>query len=260
MSLVSSDVGATRAGVRVIRWHRLAVALCATTIACVSPAATAAADHTMPIGGGLGVAMLHGVPLAEATFAYFCTLAAVGYDAADNLIGITNAHCVYDRSGNQWPGDEVVLESAFSDPEADVDNAEVVGTVAHISGGNPLVPGPNGSGLDYAVIVFDKSKVHPTATVGATTINHIAPPPPPGTPLCKLGITTGWSCGVLLGTLGPYIMDTITESSGDSGAPILVGDTVIGIQWVTGGATAMTAILDDLNRRGGPGAGFRLAS
>lgn len=78
--------------------------------------------------------------------------------------------------------------------------------------------------------------------------------------MCKEGVTTGYSCGTMLGTVGPYIIDTITESTGDSGAPIVVDDALVGIQWVSGGATAMTAIMADLDRRGGIGSGFRLVT
>lgn len=242
----------------------LAAVVCAAAIACAgSPTAPADPPRPVPLGGGMGVALLHGIPLLEANWFWFCTLAAVGYDAHGNLVGITNAHCVYDYRGRQWPGDELVAESALSaaiaDPAA-ADNVEIIGTVAYISGGNPLVPGPNGVGLDYAVVVFDESKVTPVPTVVGKPVRRIAPPPPPGTTMCKEGVTTGYSCGTMLGTVGPYIVDTITESTGDSGAPIVVDDALVGIQWVSGGATAMTAIMADLDRRGGIGSGFRLVT
>ncbi|NNH70259.1 peptidase S1 [Nocardia uniformis] len=240
---------------------RLAVALCAVAIVCVgSPTVSAVPDDRLVVGGGAGVAMLHGVPVQVAYWAHLCTLAAVGYDADDNLVGITNAHCSYDTHGNQWLGDEVVHAAHLNEPEPGGVNVEVIGTVAYISGGNPVVPGPNGVGLDYAVIVFDKSMVIPTATIGDTTIRRIAEPPPPGTVLCKQGVTTGRTCGVMIGTIGPYILNTVTEFTGDSGAPIVVDDAVVGIQWVTGAASSMTAIMADLDSRGGVGSGFRLVT
>ncbi|WP_280357259.1 hypothetical protein [Nocardia otitidiscaviarum] len=234
-----------------MRRSRLVAALAAGALLCSGAArAEAAPRPVIALGGGMGVAMLHGVPLAEATWMWFCTLTAVGYDRHSDLVGITNAHCVYDRQGRQWPGDEVVAVSPAGDT--------VVGRVEFISGGNPLVPGPNGPGLDYAVIVFDRSVVTPLPTVVGNPVRRIAPPPPPGTTLCKLGITTGLTCGVMLGTVGPYVVNSVTENIGDSGAPIVVGDALVASQWLTGGATAMTAIVADLDRRGGAGAGFRL--
>ncbi len=216
-----------------------------------------ATPRPLPLGGGMGVALPHGVPMAEARRFHACTLTAVGYDAMDNLIGITNAHCVYDDDGHQWPGDEVLAHSAVA---VAAGQREAIGRVAHISGGNPIIPGPNGIGLDYAVIVFDRDKVVAAPTIAGVPIRRIAPPPPPGAHVCKQGITTGLTCGVMLRTSGPYIVNTIAEGAGDSGSPVVAGDALIATQWVTGAGTAMTAILADLDRRGGPGAGFRLAT
>ncbi|MEV6278350.1 hypothetical protein [Nocardia sp. NPDC051832] len=225
---------------------------------CGDPGVSVAAEQQLiPLAGGMGVALPHGVPMAEARLFHLCTLTAVGYDARDNLIGITNAHCVYDDDGHQWLGDEVLAHSAVAVASGP---REPIGRVAHISGGNPIIPGPNGIGLDYAVIVFDRTKVVASATVAGVPIRRIAPPPPPGTHVCKQGITTGLTCGVVLGTNGPYVANTIAEGAGDSGAPVVAGDALIATQWVTGAGTAMVDILSDLDRRGGPGAGFRLAT
>ncbi|WP_328399776.1 hypothetical protein [Nocardia sp. NBC_00403] len=210
----------------------------------------------MPVGGGTGLAFLRGGPLTDHALVYICTLTTIGYDAAGNLVGLTNAHCVYDGD-KQWPGDRVLLESAVFTPGAAID---VLGMVEYISGGNPIVPGPNGPGLDYAVIVFDKSIVEPVATVGKTTIRGVGSPPPAGTSVCKQGAASDRSCGTTLTTTGPYLVNTISEIPGDSGAPMVAGDTLVGNQWMWGAGTAITDILADLDRRGGIGAGFRPVS
>ncbi|MEV6278349.1 hypothetical protein [Nocardia sp. NPDC051832] len=232
----------------------LPLVLCAAAIFVAPANSSAAPPRPFPLGGGMGIALLRGVPLQEASWFHFCTLTAIGHDKAGNLIGITSGHCAYDDQGHQWPGDEVLVQSLVSAGLAEY--VEVVGTVAHISGGNPVVPGPNGVGLDYAVILFDPAKV----TAAPTTARRITAPPPAGTPLCKEGISTGRTCGVMTGTIDPYLVHTVSAIRGDSGAPILAGDALIGSQWIGFGGTAMTAILADLDQRGGLGAGFQLAT
>jgi hypothetical protein len=147
------------------------------------------------------------------------------------------------------PGTSTKQNNA-QDPDLDTG---VIGTVAYISGGNPVVPGPNGPGLDYAVIKLDKTKVTPTATVGSVTIARIGPPPNAGTIICKQGRTSGLTCGTKLLNVGDYFTHTIWASPGDSGAPVAAGQTLVGNQWVTGGSTSMVAIINYLNVRGGVG-------
>ncbi|MFF2554139.1 hypothetical protein ACFVUS_24285 [Nocardia sp. NPDC058058] len=233
-----------------------------TAVLAVTGTAVATADVPAPrtrvqVGGGTGLALLWGAPLTEHAILHVCTLTAIGYDAADNLIGLTNAHCEYDGD-RQWPNDLVLLESEAFAPGAKIADLHLLGRIAYISGGNPVVPGPNGPGLDYAVILFDKSQVEPVATVGDTTIRTLSAPPPTGTPVCKQGATTARTCGVTLTTAGPYLLTTVSEFPGDSGSPVVMGDTLIGNHWSWGAGTSITAILTDLNRRGGLGAGFHL--
>ncbi|WP_162958184.1 peptidase S1 [Nocardia yunnanensis] len=210
----------------------------------------------VPVGGGTGVALQWGAPVGSVALVHFCTLTAIGSDAAGNLVGLTNAHCA---SGSQrhGVGDAVYPQSAVAGGGFDP-AVERIGTVDYISGGNPIAPGPHGVGLDYAVIVFDRDKVEPVATVGDTTIRRIAAPPPEGTPVCKQGNTSGRTCGTTLTSMGPYLVTTVPEFPGDSGAPVVAGDALIGNQWVWGGSSSITAILEDLDRRGGLGAGFHL--
>ena len=53
--------------------------------------------------------------------------------------------------------------------------------------------------LDYAVIQFDPAKVHPVANYNGFLIDGIGPDPSFGEIACKLGRTTGYSCGVTWG-------------------------------------------------------------
>ncbi|MRH90502.1 peptidase S1 [Nocardia sp. SYP-A9097] len=235
----------------------LFTAVLTLTGTAAATADTPPARERAQVGGGSGLAMLRGGPLTDHSIVYLCTLTAIGYDAAGNLIGLTNAHCEYDGD-RQWLGDLVLLESEAFAPGATVPDLHLLGRIEYISGGNPVVPGPNGPGLDYAVIVFDKSAVEPVATVGETTIRALGDPPPNGTPVCKQGATSARTCGVTLATAGPYLLTTVPEYPGDSGAPVVMGDTLIGNQWSWGAGTSMTAILADLDRRGGVGAGFHL--
>jgi trypsin-like peptidase len=225
-----------------------------------SPSAPAAAD--VQLGGGSGIVFGHGQPVT-ANYYWYCTLTAVGYDRDGNLVGLTNAHCFYDNDGNQWPGDQIYAERAApgtalqpqrgSQPDLELG---VIGTVEHISGGNPIFPGPNGRGLDYAVIRLDESKVQPTATVGGITISEIGDTPGPGTIMCKHGRTSGLTCGMQLLDVKPYFTHTVWVDGGDSGSPVVVGETLVGNAWVTGAGTSMTAIAADLEARGELGAGF----
>ncbi|MEC3919520.1 hypothetical protein [Nocardia sp. CDC160] len=226
-----------------------AVLVVLTGVAAVAHAGEAG---RVPVGGGTGVALAWGVPVGSLSLLHFCTVTAIGVDGAGNLVGLTNAHCAYE------PGDAVYLQSAVEPGAGHDPSVGRIGTVEYVSGGNPIGPGPHGVGLDYAVIVFDRSKVNPVATVGDTTIRGIAAPPPEGTPVCKQGTTSGRTCGTTLTSMGPYLVTTVPEFPGDSGAPVVAGETLIGNQWVWGGSSAMTAILEDLDRRGGVGAGFHL--
>lgn len=239
--------------------HRM-WALSVVALLTLTGTAAATADTPRPrahVGGGTGLALLRGAALTDHSIIVACTLTAIGYDAADNLIGLTNAHCEFDGD-RQWPGDLVLLESEALTPGAKARDLHQLGRVEYISGGNPVGPGPNGQGLDYAVIVFDKTQVEPVATVGDTTIRTLGAPPPTGTPVCKQGATSARTCGHTLTTAGPYLLTTVPVFPGDSGAPVVMGDTLIGNQWSWGAGTSLPAILADLDRRGGIGAGFHL--
>ena len=150
---------------------------------------TATADDRLPMGGGTPI-VVNGDTM--------CTLTTIGTDKFGDLIGFTSAHC-------GGPGCQVAAEGA-----------EGRGTVGTMVAGN--------DNLDYAVIKFDPAKVAPVADVNGFAINGIGPDPAFGQVACKLGRTTGNSCGV---TWGPgqdpgTIVKQVCGRPGDSGAPVTV--------------------------------------
>jgi hypothetical protein len=199
------------------------------------------AEEPVPLGGGSGL-VVEGDTL--------CTLTTIGNDHRGNLIGFTSAHC-------GGPGARVAAEGA--------ENAGVVGTMV---AGN--------DGLDYAVIQFDPQKVRPVNNIKGFRIDGIGPDPGLGDVACKLGRTTGYSCGV---TWGPgeepgTIVNQVCGQPGDSGAPVTVNNRLIGmihgafseelptcvLKYIPLHTPAVTmsinAVLGDITAKNRPGSGF----
>jgi hypothetical protein len=154
------------------------------------------ADEAIPLGGGSGI-VVDGETL--------CTLTAIGHDSRGDLIGFTSAHC-------GGPGANVGAEG--------LEDAGILGTMV---AGNDA--------LDYAVIKFDSQKVRPVNNVKGFQIDGIGPDPVFGQVACKLGRTTGYSCGV---TWGPgqepgTIVNQVCGQPGDSGAPVTVNNLLVGM-------------------------------
>ena len=202
---------------------------------------TAAAADKVVLGGGAGI-------VVDGNTA--CTLTAIGNDNKGNLVGFTSAHC-------GGPGAQVAAESA--------QDAGVLGTMA---AGNDT--------LDYAVIQFDRAKVTPVNGYKGFQINGLGPDPTFGQVACKLGRTTGYSCGI---TWGPgdqpgTMLSQICGRPGDSGAPVTVGNLLVGmihgayseelpacvIKFIPlhtpAVAESINAVLADINAKNRPGSGF----
>lgn len=225
------------------RWHLvlsavLVLLVCALTTPLL---ASSHAEDRVILGGGSGI-VINGDT--------FCTLTTIGNDSRGKLIGFTSAHC-----GN--PGAQVASERAES--------AGIVGTMV---AGN--------DGLDYAVIEFDPAKVQPVNSIDGFEIDGLGPDPTFGENACKLGRTTGQSCGV---TWGPgdqpgTILNQVCGQPGDSGAPVTVNNLLVGM--IHGAFTedlptcvvkfiplhtpavtmSMTSVLADINAKNRPGSGF----
>lgn len=159
-------------------------------------AAPVSADDRVVLGGGAGI-VVDGNSL--------CTLTAIGNDSKGNLVGFTSAHC----------GGPDALVAA--------EGAEAAGTLGVMVAGNDK--------LDYAVIRFDPAKVSPVSNFNGFAINGIGRDPVFGQTACKLGRTTGYSCGV---TWGPgeepgTILNQVCGQPGDSGAPVTVNNLLVGM-------------------------------
>ncbi|MGO4617027.1 S1 family peptidase [Nocardia sp. 2YAB30] len=215
-------------------WSHAALASLAAAALAVGGAGAAQARSDPPaVGGGSGIII---DSRAE------CTLTTVGHDRDGRLLGLTAGHC----------GDQGAKVRAEADP-----SYGVVGRFVH---SDPT--------LDYAVIEFDQGRITPVARVGATTITGIGAPAQFPTVVCKKGRTTGTSCGVAWGDVRATNNETWTQMcvlKGDSGAPVLVGTTLVGMVNAYLGigcfgpevGTNISTIIADLEARGDVGAGYR---
>ncbi|WP_328560679.1 trypsin-like peptidase domain-containing protein [Streptomyces coelicoflavus] len=238
------------------------------TLAPSAHADSAVAATRTAVGGGTGIVFQRTLDPDRPTGYYVCTLTAVGRDAAGNLVALTNAHCFYDDQGNKLVGLEVYRDASpagtatapapLEDSRPDLETG-AIGTVTYVSTPNNLLNlGPKG--LDYAVVRLDESAVAPTDTVGDTTITDIGAPPANGTRMCKQGHRTGLTCGIKLGTHGIWFTHLIWTDGGDSGSPVVFGQTLVGNAWGAQHSSPIVDILADMNANGGVGAGFHLAS
>jgi hypothetical protein len=223
------------------RHLRLIAAIVVPVSLSLSAPGTATAVDKVALGGGAAI-------VVNGEMA--CTLTAIGNDSQGNLVGFTSAHC-------GGPGAFVSAEQA-----------QGAGTLGVMATGNDA--------LDYAVIKFDPEKVTPVSNYNGFVINGLGADPTFGQIACKLGRTTGYSCGV---TWGPgeqpgTILSQICGRPGDSGAPVTVGNQLVGM--VHGAfsqdlptcvvkyiplhtpavAESINAILADLSAKGRTGAGF----
>ncbi|MFQ6327914.1 serine protease [Nocardia sp. CWNU-33] len=211
---------------------RAAVAFAAGAMLVGAQTGTAHAAGPSMLGGGSGLVVGdQGI----------CTLTTIGHDAAGRLVGLTAAHC-------GEAGTEVAAEANR--------DAGTVGTFAYTY-----------TAMDYAVIEFDPGKVVPVNRVGNTTITGLGGPAQFPDIACKQGYTTGQTCGLAYGDVfgsNTWTWTQICVLPGDSGGPVTVGTTLVGM--VNGYLTVpclgpqlggnMAAIIDDVNARGGVGAGF----
>ncbi|MGA6173208.1 trypsin-like peptidase domain-containing protein [Streptomyces sp. NPDC012600] len=226
------------------------------------------AETRTAVGGGTGIVFRLTPTPEQPTGLYICSLTAVGRDAGGNLVALTNAHCFIDEQGRKLVGEKVYRDesppgTAFAPapiPDSRPDlKTGVIGEVTHVSTPNNLLnSGPKG--LDYAVIKLDESVVVPTNTVNGTTITSIGAPPANGTRMCKQGHRTGLTCGIKLGTSGIWFTHLIWTNGGDSGAPVVVGSTLVGNAWGAQHSSSILDIIGELDANGGVGAGFHLVT
>jgi hypothetical protein len=195
------------------------------------------ADGQVPLGGGAGITV-NGT---------MCTLATIGHDGTGQLVGFTAATC-------GGPGSDVAAAGGPS-----------VGSVV-----------ASDDYLDYAVIKFDPARVTPTANFAGFAINGIGPADPDSRlAVCTDGAATGNQCGhitTLAGTGRGRNMSGCVFQPGDEGRPVTADNLLIGVGrdgWTAAPGfslphpaipeshlTLFSAILDDVNVKGVPGARF----
>lgn len=179
-----------------------------------------------------------------------CTLTVAGNDNAGRKVGLTAGHC-----GN------------VGDPVTSADSEQIGPTGTVVS---------KNEDLDYAVIEFG-SKAKVSRSYNGVTVNQLGGGVKPGQQACKQGVATGKTCGITYQQAKKIQVNQVCAMMGDSGAPLLVNGRLIGS--ISGGflpvnfpcrtplqgpvhnptaATNMDAVLADMNRRGGVGAGFTL--
>jgi hypothetical protein len=197
---------------------------------------TASADVSAILGGGAGITV-NGTA---------CTLTTIGRDKAGELVGFTAASC-------GGPGSSV----------AAVGGADVGSVVT------------TEDSLKYGVIKFDAAKVTPTANFAGFAINGLGPDPDFRQPACTDGAATGNQCGLITTLPAPAPgrnMSRATFQPGDEGRPVTADNLLIGIAyggWVApdfgplhyglmpeSHVVLFSAILNDVNTKGVPGAGF----
>lgn len=211
------------------------------TVGAVGLTAVASAQTTK-------VVVTPGLKLDVGKDGYVCTTGVVGTDSFGNYVGISAGHCLSAGTDVYYPGKR---------------NLGPIGKTAISSGG----PDYLNTGLDYSVILYDKTKVVLDSDGPGIRVDGNGPRPTFGAIGCKSGITTGRQCGLITGQdkLGNTIGYILT-GPGDSGGPLAVGTKWVGItsklylnQDAWRGPFAFTSadkIRADLNSRNSIGAGF----
>ncbi len=236
-------------------------------IAAAGMPTAAAVSDKIQLGGGAAI-VLHDDTL--------CTLTAMGHDSAGRLIGFTAANC-------GGPGSSVVVEGA--------EDHGAVGTVVAADEGlgyaviefDPVKVKPIGDYEGFGIFGLGPKEPEPAAPEPAgaepvtaqepagpeaATEEPAAPEPAAPKQACKLGRGTGLNCY----DLAPAGVDTAGEEwwkPGDDGSPITIDNLLIAmvrdgsfpaapLDQSGPGIVMFKAILDDLNAKGGPGAGFGL--
>ncbi|APT83188.1 S1 family peptidase [Corynebacterium ammoniagenes] len=182
-----------------------------------------------------------------------CTLTMAGTDAESRKVGVTAGHC-----------------AEVGDSVASADSWQVGPTGTVVS---------KNAALDYSVIEFG-SDAEVTNSYNGVTAHGVGSDVQPGDVVCKRGVATGTTCGMTLMKDDKIQLNQVCATVGDSGAPVfrngqIVGAISGGIRPGNIGVSCITplqgalhvptvvsnsdAVIADMNRRGGVGAGFKLA-
>lgn len=140
----------------------------------------------------------------------WCTITAVGNDTADRLIAITAGHCL----ANQQPGAPIyAYNNNFPQPPS-----QAIGNLRSKN---------EDANFDYAVIELIPTRVTMHQNGPNTSKVDGISAPAVGQEVCKVGATTGKSCGKVTEVKpnGDVITTTLQASGGDSGSPLIVTAT-----------------------------------
>ncbi|ANI91864.1 S1 family peptidase [Dietzia timorensis] len=216
-------------------------------------APNAQAQEARPVLGG-------GTPLLFDGGKALCTATASGWDNANRAIVFTAGHC------SSAVGEAVEVPGA--------------GTTGHVVARNEI--------LDYSVVQVDPNKVTLVRQAG---VADRGAPPNQGDNICKLGASTGLTCGPTWQVADNTIYSQVCAGRGDSGGPVMNGDRLVGmlnggtmpplaqdagvgsvgnvlpecfISWqhpffLPAYGTTFDAIVNDVAARNWPGTGFRMA-
>lgn len=178
-----------------------------------------------------------------------CTLTVAGYDEAGRKVGFTAAHC-------GEVGDRVYSADSWGRGPA--------GTVAY----------------SQPAKGFDVIEFSPETTVSRSyngvTVNALGQSGAEGTQVWKQGVGTGRTGGITLTSSNRSIVAHLCSMHGDSGAPVMVGDSLVGM--IQGGVfnnapcttplqgplhtpvifSQIAPIMEDIDLNAQVGAGFRL--
>ncbi|WP_165165443.1 S1 family peptidase [Corynebacterium qintianiae] len=132
-----------------------------------------------------------------------CTVAVAGYDVRGRMVAVTAGHC----------GSE-------GQP---ITSADAVGV-----GHSGRIVAVNRE-LDYAVIELGPN-AEVSRTYNGVTVNHLgAEPRALGQVVCKSGFASAQTCGLTWFDDGHTNLNQVCAMQGDSGAPLLAGDALVGI-------------------------------
>lgn len=223
-------------------------------------APVASAAPTVPVGPGTGWT-LKTVPHNGANDS--CTITAVGHDNAGRLIGLTAGHCLRDPANptQQLPAGQPIYKTV-----SPVANTQIgVSTGVQAWGGQGTVPQ---STLDYAVIELDPNVVIPRSLSEDGTLSVTSF----GTAglfqnICKDGIATGNTCGLINNVSTNYYKSWASMFNGDSGSPAVKAGTgvlvAVGVGYDVSNPSVfiynkIQPVLTDINAKASYGAGFTL--
>jgi hypothetical protein len=219
-----------------------AVSLAIVVASVVLPCGVAAADGSVPLGGGAGITV-NGTP---------CTLTTIGHDSAGNLVGFTSAHCggpAASVAAGGTVGSVVAADQGLDYAVIKFDPAKV--TPIHDFDGFAI----NGIGPDLSQIELQTA--------------------------CQQSRATGHACAQIFAGKAKQTLYECGNPD-DAGAPITVNDALVGmirggftptdrpcpeIQGIVAPhpyfpkedqpqIVSFDAILGDVNAKGGPGTGF----